>query len=40
MGVFRTREAAEEFIAEDPFVTSGAIGRWYLREWHEIFSEQ
>ena len=35
MAVFRTREAAEEFVADDPFVTSGAVGRWYLREWNE-----
>ena len=36
MAVFRTREAAEEFVADDPFVTSGAVGRWYLREWNEV----
>ena len=38
MGVFRTREAAEEFVAGDPFVTSGAVGTWYLREWNEILT--
>ena len=38
MAVFRTREAAEEFVADDPFVTGGAV-RWYLREWNEAFSE-
>ena len=38
MGVFRTREAAEEFVAEDPFVTSGAVGNWYLREWNEVLT--
>jgi uncharacterized protein YciI len=36
MAVFRTREGAEEFVAGDPFVTSGAIGTWYLREWNEV----
>lgn len=36
MAVFRTREAAEEFVADDPFVTSGAVGHWYLREWNEV----
>ena len=30
------REAAEEFVADDPFVTSGAVGNWYLREWNEV----
>jgi len=40
MAVFRTREGAEEFVADDPFVTSGVVGRWYLREWNEAFSGQ
>jgi uncharacterized protein YciI len=39
MAVFRTREAAEEFVAHDPFVTSGAVGNWYVREWNEILTE-
>jgi uncharacterized protein YciI len=39
MAVFRTREAAEEFVADDPFVTSGLVGRWYLREWTEVLSD-
>jgi len=36
MAVFRTREAAEEFVADDPFVTGGVVGHWYLREWNEV----
>jgi len=39
MAVFRTREGAEEFVADDPFVTSGVVARWYLREWNEALSE-
>jgi uncharacterized protein YciI len=39
MAVFRTREAAEEFVAGDPFVTSGAIGNWYVHEWNEILTD-
>ena len=38
MAVFRTREGAEEFVADDPFVTSGVVARWYLREWNEVLS--
>jgi uncharacterized protein YciI len=38
MAVFRTRAAAEEFVAGDPFVTSGAVATWYLREWNEVLS--
>jgi len=35
MGVFATREAAESFAREDPFVTSGLVARWTIREWAE-----
>jgi hypothetical protein len=28
IGIFTTREAAEEFIAGDPFVAGGVVGRW------------
>jgi hypothetical protein len=34
--VFRTRLAAEEFIARDPFVNGGVFGKWTLFEWDEI----
>jgi uncharacterized protein YciI len=36
MSVFRTREAAEEFAAGDPFVLEGVIARWHLRDWDEV----
>jgi uncharacterized protein YciI len=36
MCVFRTRLAAEEFIARDPFVNGGVFGKWTLFEWDEI----
>lgn len=35
MGVFTTREAAEEFAKQDPFVVHGVIRDWRIREWHE-----
>jgi len=38
MAIFRTRESAEEFATGDPFVTGGAVARWYLREWNEALS--
>ncbi len=38
MAVFTTREAAEEFVAGDPFVTSGAVAEWTLRAWAEGLS--
>lgn len=33
MAVFTSREAAEEFAREDPFVLNGVVGRWQIREW-------
>ena len=38
MGVFTTREAAEEFIQGDPFVINGVVSRWSLREWNEVLA--
>jgi uncharacterized protein YciI len=35
MAIFNTREAAEEFVAGDPFVLEGVVRRWELREWTE-----
>ena len=36
MGIFVSREAAEEFIAGDPFVLNGVVATWTLRPWNEI----
>jgi uncharacterized protein YciI len=36
MGVFTTREAAEEFISGDPFVENGVVATWTIRPWNEI----
>jgi uncharacterized protein len=35
MGIFTSREAAEEFIAGDPFVLNGVVASWTLRPWNE-----
>jgi uncharacterized protein len=37
MGVFTTREAAEEFIQGDPFVINGLVSKWRLVEWNAVF---
>jgi uncharacterized protein YciI len=37
MAIFTTREAAEEFIAGDPFVTNGLVSSWRLVEWRAEF---
>lgn len=33
MSVFRTREAAEEFVAGDPFMNGGVVASHRIREW-------
>jgi uncharacterized protein YciI len=38
LGVFATREAAEEFVREDPFVLNGVVSSWTIRGWNEIFA--
>ena len=38
MGIFTTREAAEEFIRDDPFVLNGVVGKWTIREWNEVLA--
>ncbi len=35
MAVFATREAAEEFAQQDPFVAHGVVGGWSIKEWRE-----
>lgn len=37
MGIFTTREAAEAFMAEDPFLIHGVVARATIRGWREIF---
>jgi len=34
--VFRSRDAAEAFVACDPFVTEGLVARYEIRDWNEI----
>jgi hypothetical protein len=39
MGFFTSREAAEEFAREDPFVLNAVVGKWRVREWREVTPE-
>jgi uncharacterized protein YciI len=32
-------EVAENFAKSDPYVTSGAVKRWYVREWTTVPGE-
>ncbi len=36
LGIFRTRQAAEEFIRDDPFVVHGVVRAWHIRGWNEV----
>ena len=38
MAVFPTREAAEAFVADDPFVLHGVVKAYEIREWAEILT--
>jgi uncharacterized protein YciI len=35
MSVFTTRDAAERFVADDPFVINGVVGRYEIKQWNE-----
>lgn len=40
MGIFKSREAAEEFLRQDPFVLEGLVEKATIREWNEIYLGQ
>ena len=40
MGVFTTREAAEEFAGGDPFVVNGVVAEWSVRPWNEVLQPE
>lgn len=35
MAVFRDRASAEMFVAQDPFVLEGLVGRCTIKDWNE-----
>jgi len=35
MGIFRTREAAEAFARQDPFILEGLIRSFCIRDWND-----
>ena len=37
MAVFTSRETAEDFARNDPFVLNGVVRNWHIREWDEAF---
>jgi uncharacterized protein YciI len=39
MGIFRTREAAEAFAKEDPFILEGLLKSFVIRDWNDTMLE-
>jgi len=39
MGIFRTREAAEAFSREDPFILEGLVKSFVIRDWNDTMLE-
>ena len=39
MGIFRTREAAEAFAKEDPFILEGLVKSFVIRDWNDTMLE-
>lgn len=35
MAIFRSREAAEAFVKEDPFILEGLVKSFVIREWND-----
>jgi uncharacterized protein YciI len=39
MAIFDSRQGAEEFVSEDPFVLQGVVRSWQIKEWLEASAE-
>ena len=39
MAIFTSREAAEEFVADDPFVVNGVVSAHEIRDWDEALTD-
>jgi len=37
LGLYASKEAAEEFIAGDPFVQNGLVASWRIVLWNAVF---
>lgn len=35
MAIFKTREAAEQFVKEDPFILEGLVKSFIIRDWND-----
>jgi uncharacterized protein YciI len=35
MAIFKTRDAAEEFVKEDPFILEGLVKSFVIKDWND-----
>jgi uncharacterized protein YciI len=35
MAIFKSREAAEQFVTEDPFILEGLVKSFSIRDWND-----
>lgn len=35
MAIFKTRDAAEQFVKEDPFILEGLVKSFVIRDWND-----
>ena len=40
MAIFASRQGAEEFVAGDPFVLTGVVKSWQIRQWNETYRDR
>jgi uncharacterized protein YciI len=40
MAIFTTRAAAEDFVAEDPFVLNGVVASYEVRDWQDALAPE
>jgi uncharacterized protein YciI len=39
MGIFTTREAAEQFVENDPFMLNGVVKNYRILDWNEAIAK-
>ncbi|HEX5141045.1 MAG TPA: YciI family protein [Dehalococcoidia bacterium] len=38
MAIFASKDDAEAFVADDPFVVNGVVRAWRMLEWNEVLA--
>jgi uncharacterized protein YciI len=40
MAIFKTRQAAEEFVKEDPFILEGLVRSYVIKDWNDTMIKE